>query len=65
MSPQKARDFLVTLELPMLKDEFKQYLEGFWAWTSSQDRSAESWLYSLQDWAKMMQAHERQKDDKK
>jgi hypothetical protein len=31
--------------------EFRQVLEGFWAWTSQRERPVEQWLSSLYQWA--------------
>jgi hypothetical protein len=45
----------------MDKEQFRKYVEDFWAWTSNTDRAVENWLYSLADWAEMMQARERKR----
>ena len=46
----------------MTKAQFYHFLlTEFFSWTSPSERDLESWLYSLQDWARMRQAIEREK----
>ena len=34
----------------LTKEDFRKFMEEFWAWTSSRPRTRSAWLSSLEDW---------------
>ncbi len=48
----------------MTEDGFKNWMDGFWAWTSKGDRKLSSWLYSLMEWSgqEYHRAHKKEKE---